>query len=42
MAAKHQRVREEISSSNEKLENYKSNIRDETDLDQAGDEKNLL
>ncbi len=42
MAAKHQRARGGISSSSEEEENYESDIEDETDLDQANDDKNPL
>lgn len=35
MAAKHRSARERISLSSEEEENYESNTRDETDLDQA-------
>ena len=42
MAAKRQRARGRISLSNEEEENYKSNTGDETNSDQAGDNKNSL
>ena len=42
MAAKRQRTRRGISLSSEKKDNYKSNTENQIDLDQAGDDKNLL
>ena len=42
MAARCQRARREISLSREKEENYESDTGDETDPDQAGNDKNLL
>ena len=42
MAARHQRAKEKISLSSEKKENYESDTKDETDLDQADNNKNLL
>ena len=42
MAAKRQKARRGISLSSEEKENYKSNTKDETNPDQAGDDKNLL
>ncbi len=42
MAAKCQRARGGISSSSEEEENYESDTGDETDLDQADDDKNPL
>ena len=42
MIARRQRVGREISLSSEEEENYESNIRDETDLNQAGNNKNPL
>ena len=42
MAIKHQRVREGISLFSKKKENYESDTRNKTDLDQASNDKNLL
>ncbi len=42
MAAKRRRARGGISSSNEEEKNYESDTRDETDSDQANDDKNPL
>ena len=42
MVVKCQRARGGIGSSSKEEENYKSDIRDETDPDQAGNNKNLL
>lgn len=42
IATKHQKVRERISLSIEEKENYESNTRDKTDLNQTGNKKNLL
>ncbi len=42
MAAKCRRARGGISSSNEEEENYESDTGDETDTDQADDDKNPL
>ena len=42
MAVRRQRARRRISLSNEEEKNYKSNIKDETDLYQADNDKNLL
>ncbi len=42
MAMKRQRARGGLSSSSKEEENYESDIRDETDLDQANDDKNPL
>ena len=42
MAAKCQKARRGISLSSEREENYKSDTKDETDPDQAGNDKNLL
>ena len=42
IAARCQRAKRRINLSNEKEENYESDTRDETDLDQAGDDKNSL
>ncbi len=42
IAAKCQRVRGEISLSSEEEENYESDTGDETDPDQADNNKNLL
>ena len=42
IAARRQRAKGGISLSNKKEENYESDTRDETDLDQAGDDKNPL
>ena len=42
IAAKCQKARGRISLSSKKEESYKSEIGDETDLDQAGDNKNQL
>ena len=42
MDAKHQKVRRRICLSSEENENYKSDIRDETDLEKVYDNKNLL
>ena len=42
MAAKRQRARRGINSSSKEEENYKSDTGDETDLDQAGNDKNPL
>lgn len=41
IATKQQRAKEEISLSNKEKGNYKSNIRNKTDLDQADDEYSL-
>ena len=40
--ARRQKARREISLFNEEEENYKSNTGDETDPDQAGNDKNPL
>ncbi len=40
--AKRQRVRERISLSSEEEENYESDTKDETNLGQANNDKNLL
>ena len=42
MAARCQRARRGICLSSEEEENYKSDTRDETDPDQAGNDKNPL
>ena len=42
IAARRQRTRRRISLSSEKEENYESDIRDKTDPDQAGNDKNPL
>lgn len=42
IVAKRQRIKKEISLSNKEEENYKSDIRDKTDSNQANDEYPLL
>ncbi len=42
MVAKHQQAKREISSFIEEEENYESDTKDKTDLDQANDDKNQL
>ena len=42
MAARRQRIRRGISLSSKEEENYKSDTRDETDSEQAGNDQNLL
>ena len=42
MAVRRQRARGGISLSSEEEENYENDIGDETDLNQAGNNKNLL
>ena len=42
MAAKRQKARGEISLFSEKVENYKNDTEDETNLYQAGNNKNRL
>ncbi len=42
IATKHRRARGGISLSNEEEENYESDTKDETDPDQADNNKNLL
>ncbi len=42
MAAKRRRARGGISSSSKEEDNYENNTRDEIDLDQADNDKNLL
>ena len=42
MTVKCQKARGGINLSSEEEKNYKSNTKDETDLDQAGNDKNLL
>ena len=42
MAARCPKARRRISLSSEKEENYESNTKDKMDLDQAGNDKNLL
>ena len=42
MAARRQKAKEGIRLSSEEKENYKSNTRDKTDPDQAGNDKNPL
>lgn len=42
IVAKRQRIRKEISLSNEEEKNYESDIRDKTNPDQADDEYSLL